>query len=119
MNTEAVLLPDAENQGSVDIADARGGAPFLSKGFAPALGQTTPTPANLPQVGPSRGLVIGATVGATAAFAILPYAYARHRADGTDYVVFENGWQFAMVLSTPLTLDALRLKEAASLPAPR
>jgi hypothetical protein len=81
-----------------------------------------PTPPVLPppsQIGPSKGVVIGAGIGASAGILALTLLYAHHRANTIDYVMFDNGWQFSMVLSQPLTLDVLRVNEAASLPAAR
>jgi hypothetical protein len=120
VNTEArVVFPDGEEQGTVEIADVRGGAPFLGKGFAPFMGQTMPPPPplQLPQVGPSKAVVIGASLGGMVGFTAIMMVVARHHANATDEVVYDNGWQFSMVLSQALTLDALRVKEAASLPA--
>jgi len=119
MNTDAlVILPPSGALGPVEIADVRAGAPFLGERFA-ALGQVTPTPPSLPplpQVGPSKGLVIGAGLGAMVGILALTLGLAHRHANAMDFVMFDNGWQFSMVLSQPLTLDALRVKQAAGAP---
>ncbi len=120
LSTDAMLaIPDAGAGATLEIADIRAGAPFLGEGFAPALRQTAPTPPPLPQVGPSKAVVIGCSVGAMAGLTAILFAVAHHRANSTDFVVYDSGWQFAMVLTQPLILDALRVKEATALPAPR
>jgi hypothetical protein len=73
----------------------------------------TPQPQPLPQVGPSKGLVIGvgtaAFVGLMATFAILAHRHAQNQ--GRD---FDTGFQFEMVLQAPLTLERARVTAALS-----
>ena len=118
MNTEAlVTIPDPHGSSAYEIADSRSGAPFLGERFAAARGQSTqptlPPLPPLPQVGPSKGLVIGAGLGGTAAILVGMLAYGHHRMKSMDYVVFDNGWQFSMVLAQPLTLDVAQVTAAA------
>lgn len=85
----------------------------LAYGGAP--GQTSPEPPPLPQVGPSKGLVIGLSVGGAGAVVAVALLTAHHRGAG-DYVLFDNGWQFQMALNSPLTLDAGKVAAAEAMP---
>jgi hypothetical protein len=73
--------------------------------------QQQPTPPPLPQVGPSKGLVIGvgtaAMVGIIATVALLGHRHARDQ--GRD---FDTGFQFEIVLQAPLTLERARVAAA-------
>jgi hypothetical protein len=40
--------------------------------------------------------------------------YAHHRANSTDFVLYDAGWQFQMVLDSPVTLNAAQVAAAAS-----
>jgi len=70
-------------------------------------------PPPLPQVGPSKGLVIGvgtaAMVGLMATVAILGHRHA-HDQSGD----FDTGFQFEIVLQAPLTLERARVTAALS-----
>lgn len=84
-----------------------------------AMGQTqTPTLPPLPQVGPSPAVVGGAIAGGFAAFVIGMLVWAHHRANSYDYAVFDVGWQFQMVLDSPVTLDAAQVAAATAMAAP-
>jgi hypothetical protein len=73
--------------------------------------QQQPTPPPLPQVGPSKGLVIGvgtaAMVGIIATVALLGHRHAHDQ--GRD---FDTGFQFEIVLQAPLTLERARVAGA-------
>jgi hypothetical protein len=75
--------------------------------------QQQPTPPPLPQVGPSKGLVIGvgtaAMVGIIATVALLGHRHAHEQ--GRD---FDTGFQFEIVLQAPLTLERARVNAALS-----
>ncbi len=73
-----------------------------------------PTLPPLPQVGPSKAVVIGSMTGGFAAFTITMFALERHRMNSYDFVVFDVGWQFQMVLDSPVVLDAAQVAAAAS-----
>jgi hypothetical protein len=77
-------------------------------------GQQSPTPPPLPPLphpGPSVGVVVGAAVGA-AAVGILTIVMLGHH-NGSNFVLFDTGWQFQMVLQNPLTVDAASAAAAA------
>lgn len=106
VNTEAMMMePAALFPSTYELADARDGAPSI--GFAPGA-QTTPTLPPLPSVGPNPAVVTGAVLGGGLGILAIALIAAHHRGTA-DYVLFDNGWQCQMVLSTPLTLDASRI----------
>jgi len=106
-STEAwVDLPAGATPPANEVADASAGAPYLGEAFA---SQTVPQPAPLPSVGPSAGVVAGATIGGAVGVLALIFGISHHNAN-TDYVVFDNGWQFQMALQAPLVLDLDRAK---------
>ena len=73
--------------------------------------QQLPPPAPLPKVGPSIGTVVGITVGATVA-GIVALVLLGHHQGGGNGVLFDTGWQFEMVLQSPLTVDAASVAAA-------
>ncbi len=118
VNSDAMMILPVASEPTYEIADARDGAPFLGKNFAAAGSQPpVPTLPPLPKIGPSKAAIIGTGVGIMAASAGFFFWYARHRAGTFDYVLFDNGWQFSMVLQHPLTLDASQVAAAAQTPA--
>ncbi len=74
-------------------------------------GPPPPTPPPLPQVGPPKGAVIGGTVGAFAV-TVLTLAIFGHRHARDQARDFDTGFQFEIVLQTPLTLDRARVANA-------
>ena len=64
--------------------------------------------ASLPSVGPNPAVVTGAVLGGGLGILAIALIAAHHHGTA-DYVLFDNGWQCQMVLSTPLTLDASRI----------
>jgi hypothetical protein len=77
--------------------------------------QQGPTPPPLPQVGPPKGPIIGAMLGSTAALMVTAIIF-RHRHGQGWPADFDIGFQFEMILQTPLTLDSTRISAAASAP---
>jgi hypothetical protein len=75
--------------------------------------QQGPTPPPLPQVGPPKGPIIGAALGGMAAFVITGILLGR-RHSGAEPPDFDIGFQFEMVLQTPLRLDGTRVAAAVS-----
>jgi hypothetical protein len=91
----------------------------IGDGFVGGMGfqQQPPTP-TLPPLpplpGPHYGPIIGAAVG-SAAVAVLAVVFGhRHRYDDA---LFDSGWQFEMVLQSPLLLDADKVAAAIAIPS--
>jgi hypothetical protein len=100
-------MPGTQSEKVGEVAYAE--APFAGAGFAE--GQELPSPPPLPHVGPPMGPIIGGTLGAVGVLVVL--AALTHRRHGSaDYVLFDSGWQFDMVLNAPLALDASRVAAA-------
>jgi len=66
--------------------------------------------------GPSVGTIAGIGLGVGAAVVITAVILGR-RHGGTGGVVFDTGWQFEMVLQSPLTLDAARATAGVASPS--
>lgn len=116
-NMQALAIePEPGRQETVELADARDGAPVLGEGFGEGQFPSPPPPTlpPTPHVGPNPAIVIGAIAGGTALALVLALTLGRHNMANTDYVVFDSGWQFQMVLQQPLTLDASRVADAVS-----
>jgi hypothetical protein len=75
----------------------------------------TPTLPPLPPLpGPHYGPIIGAAVGSAAVAVLLAVFAHRHRYDNA---FFDAGWQFEMVLQSPLFLDADKVATAIAIPS--
>src|ERR1700677_437230 len=114
-NTQAFALPADSGVPTNEVAELM---PLRLPGarFAMGEGQVgTPIPPTLPRVGPNPAVVIGISVGATAAFVIGMVVLAHHHANNTNFVLYDAGWQFQMVLDSPVTLDAAQVAAAATL----
>jgi hypothetical protein len=111
-NTQALLLP-AENSAPADEVAELAPPRLPGARFAMGEGQAGTLPP-LPQVGPPKGLIIGLSLGGTAALVILGAIGAHHRANNTDFVLYDAGWQFQMVLDSPVTLNAAQVAAAAA-----
>ena len=80
--------------------------------------QQGPTPPPLPQVGPSRGPIIAATVGGTVALVVTGILLGHRNAHAYEQTrYFEAGFQFEIVLQAPLTLDRARVADAVDGPS--
>lgn len=115
-NLQAMLIGPEPALGvptSDGLADARDGAPYLGEGFSGA-GQTTPGLPPLPREGPNPVVVGAAVGGGMLALMVLLFTLGHHRMANTDYVLYQSGWQFQMVLDQPLTLDAAQVSAAAA-----
>jgi hypothetical protein len=64
--------------------------------------------------GPSIGVVTGITVGAAVAAIVALILLNRHGGAETSGIIFDTGWQFQMVLQSPLTLDATSVAGAVA-----
>jgi hypothetical protein len=116
VNTQAAVewpvLPGPAAQRVGELA--WGSAPPLVR--AAQTEPTNPTLPPLPDAGPSKGAIIGAAVGGTAAIILIAALTSAHHRSA-NFVMFDSGWQFQMALATPLTLDAARVQAAAQMPA--
>jgi len=115
VNSQALLAPQDTSGPANEVAELLP-LQFPGQHFAMGEGQQTLPP--LPQVGPSKGVVIGATVGGFAAFTIGMLVWVHRRANSYDYAVFDVGWQFQMVLDGPVTLNAAQVAAAAAMTPP-
>ena len=113
-NTQSFLLPEDNKAQTVEVAEL---TPMPFPGARFATGADQPTLPPLPQVGPPMGVVIGATTGGFAAITIGMLVWMHHRANNYDFVVFDVGWQFQMVLDSPVVLDASQVAAAAAAPS--
>ena len=84
---------------------------LLSNGLQ--QGPAPPQPPPLPQVGPPKGPIIGATLGGMAALVITGILLGRHHMHEQPHD-FDTGFQFEVVLQTPLTLDGASVAAAVS-----
>jgi hypothetical protein len=99
------------------------GSPELSA-FTGATGPNYAAPAQQsvgsPTVQPPAshvGAIVGVMVGTAAAGIVAAVLLARHRG-GSSGVLFDTGWQFEMVLVSPLSVDAASVAAAASVATP-
>lgn len=79
------------------------------------VAQQSPQPPPLPHSGPSTGTVIGIGVG-FAAVGIIAAVLSIHHLHGSNGVLFDTGWQFEMVLQSPLSLNAASVAAAVTTP---
>lgn len=109
-NGYAMPVNGANTEASAQSPSAN---PPVANGFAGAgggkfalMGRSAITPPPTSQIGPSKGEILGIGLGITAATAVAFILLAHHHARyPTNAIVFDTGWQFDMVLETPLTLD--------------
>jgi type IV secretion system protein VirB10 len=113
-NTQAFLLRDDDRNSTVEVAELTP-PPLPGSHFALGGGQSQPLPyPPLPQVGPPKAVVIGAVGGAFAALFVGLLVWSRHHANNYNFVVFDVGWQFQMVLDSQVELDAAQIPATAS-----
>lgn len=72
-----------------------------------------PTLPPLPQVGPSKAAVIGGAAAGAGVIVALAVITSRHRRH-SDYILFDSGAQFRMVLRQALTLDPAEVKASVA-----
>lgn len=77
----------------------------LGAGSSLVAQQAPPPLPPLPKPSSHVGAFIGAAVGGVAAVVLTIVLLGHHRGGG-NAILFETGWQFAMVLQNPLTIDA-------------
>lgn len=116
-NTQALLLPAEGSAPTNEVAEL---IPLRLPGahFAMGDGQVgTPVPTQSgPGGGASKSAVIGGIAGGAAAALIVgSLIWAHHRTiKESDSVLYGAGWQFQIVLDSPLTLDAAQVAAAAA-----
>jgi hypothetical protein len=85
----------------------------MGDGFGGGMGFQQQPPPLPPLPGPHYGPIIGVAAG-SAAVTILAVVFGhRHRYDNA---LFDSGWQFEMVLQSPLLLDADKVAAAIAIP---
>jgi hypothetical protein len=111
-NTQALLLPAESSAPANEVAEL---APPRMPGAHFAMGEgQEPTLPPLPQVGPNPAVIGGAVGGGMLALIIGMVVYAHHHANSTDFVLYDAGWQFQMVLDSPVMLNAAQVAAAAT-----
>ena len=75
-NTQSFLLPEQDRGSTVEVAEL---TPMPLPGAHLAMGEGQQTLPPLPQVGPSKAVVIGSVTGGFAAFTIVMLVLAHHR----------------------------------------
>jgi len=114
-NTQSFLLPGDDRASTVEVAELTP-MPFPGARFAMGAGDQ-PTLPSLPQVGPNPKVLAGIGFGSMVAIAAVTFALMHHRANSYDFIVFDVGWQFQMVLDSPVVLDASQVAAAAAAPS--
>jgi hypothetical protein len=76
-----------------------------------------PTLPSLPRLGPNPSVLGGAIGGGFAALVVLMLVWAHHSVNNTDFLLYDAGWQFQMILDSPLTLDAAQVSAAVAAPS--
>jgi len=66
--------------------------------------QQSPTLPPLPRVGPNPGVIAGVGIASIAAILVTFALLGRHRG-GSNGLLFAAGWQFEMVLKSPISID--------------
>ena len=111
INTDAKAMRPAFDRG----LDSREAATFEGEGKAHLVlaAQQSPQPPPLPHSGPSMGTAIGIGVGLTAV-GIVAAVLSIHHLHATNAVLFDAGWQFEMVLESPLSLNGASVAAAVA-----
>jgi hypothetical protein len=113
-NTQALLLPLDSVAPTNEVAEL---APLRLPGAHFAMGEgqePPPTLPPLPKLGPNPAVIGGAIGGGMAAFVIVMAILMHHRVNSTDFVLYDAGWQFQMILDSPVTLDGAQVTAAAT-----
>jgi hypothetical protein len=116
-NTQALAPPLSSNAPTIEVAEL---APIrlAGKNFAMGegqIGEPPPTePPTLPREGPNPAVIGGAIGGGFAALLVVFAVMAHHRVNNTDFVLYDAGWQFQMVLDSPVTVDEAQVAAAAA-----
>ncbi len=84
--------------------------------LSPMIGQA-PTPPPLPPLpGPPKAFLVALAIGGAIAIAgIILFIVHAHHYSNADMVAFDSGWQFQMVLTIPVTVDAGQVNAATAI----
>jgi type IV secretion system protein VirB10 len=108
-NAEAkALSPESNSPERTAFASTNGSNYALAAQQSPGLPP-------LPRLGPSVGTVVGVVAGVFVA-AIVSIALLSHHQGRSNGVLFETGWQFEMVLQSPVSVDAMSVTAAVATP---
>lgn len=114
-NTQALLEPADTGAPANEVAEL---APLQMPGMHFAMGEgQEPTQPSLPRVGPNPAVIGGAVGGGMLALIIGMVVYAHHHANNTDFVLYDAGWQFQMILDSPVALNAGQVAASAATPS--
>jgi hypothetical protein len=117
VNTQALVLPLNSSAPTNQVAEL---APLRLPGARFAMGEgqePPPTLPSLPRLGPNPSVLGGAIGGGFAALVVLMLVWAHHSVNNTDFLLYDAGWQFQMILDSPLTLDAAQVSAAVAAPS--
>jgi hypothetical protein len=101
-------------------------AAFSSKGedatadgsYFSQVGQPPPPPTLPPPPKSHIGLAIGLSTGITAVVIVMGILIGHHSGGGNS-ILFDTGWQFEMVLNSPVSVDASSVASAIASPSAR
>lgn len=111
-NTQALVLPLDSSAPTNEVAEL---APLQLPGSRFAMGEGAQSQfPSVPRPGPNPAVVGGAIAGGFAALVVLMLVLAHHSVNNTDFLLYDAGWQFQMVLDSPVTLDAGQVAAAAA-----
>jgi hypothetical protein len=96
-------------QGSTQAAGLAGPSGSYNSFAATTFPQPT-----LPAPASHIGAAIGIGIAATAAGIAIPLILIHRGGGGSGGVLFDSGWQFEMVLESPVTVDSANVAEAAA-----
>jgi type IV secretion system protein VirB10 len=113
-NTQALNLPVQSSATTNEVAEL---IPPRLPGthFAMGEGQVPGQPGTQESGGGNSTIIAGVVGGAAGAFVIGTLIWAHHHTNKeTDSVLYDAGWQFQMILDSPVTLDAAQVASAAA-----
>jgi hypothetical protein len=100
-----VIIPPSDSHEATSLVREAGSGNAFAADPSPGLPTLQPLPSH-------TGLMVGVGVAGAAAVAVL--AVLGHHHYGGSGVLFDTGWQFEMVLTSPLSVDAASVAAAAA-----